>query len=57
MKEINEVLPKLNMKYSLIEASIDLEIKKFISESNRFKDLIYKQEIVSYKLRLKEQQI
>lgn len=43
MKEINEVLPKLNMKYSLIEASIDSEIKKFISESNRFKDLIYKQ--------------
>lgn len=55
MKEINELIPKLNHKSTIIENTIEDEIKKFIAELTKSKDSIYKQEIVSCKLKLKEQ--
>jgi uncharacterized phage infection (PIP) family protein YhgE len=43
MKEINELMPKLNQKYNQIDATIDEEIKKFLFESNKLNEAIYKQ--------------
>jgi hypothetical protein len=43
------------LRHNAIENSIDDEIRRFMVESTKYKDSIYKQEIISYKLKLKEQ--
>jgi hypothetical protein len=55
MKEINELMPKLNRKHNTLESSLEQEGKKFLSEIGKIKDSIYKQEIASYKQKVKEQ--
>ncbi len=56
MKEISEILPKLNNKYNQLENTLEHQVRKFISETIKLKDATHKQEINSYKLKIKEQE-